>query len=265
MAKPRPHIPTAKTLSQVLMGAMLGTPPDDIAKLLGITRGQLLKHYAKELETGPVRADQAVRANLLNQAKSKGPGAVAAAKAWLDRRQTNGNPLRAEGLITPTEFARAIGVSKSAVLKAVRHGRVPIYDETGARLKPGEAGRFKFLRLEEATLAWRLNRSRFDPAKDDPTIIAARIAREKAQVELLQLRLAKERGELISRAAQLEACETAGRMVTRAIMASPMWTEEIVGIYRTGGDSALRQWLRAKAVETCNSLADLMTAPDDSL
>jgi hypothetical protein len=96
MAKPRPHITTAKTLSQVLMGAMLGTPPDDIAKLLGITRGQLLKHYAKELETGPVRADQAVRANLLNQAKSKGPGAVAAAKAWLDRRQTNGNPLRAE-------------------------------------------------------------------------------------------------------------------------------------------------------------------------
>ena len=261
MAKPRSHILTAKTLSQVRMGAMLGIPPHDIAKLLGITKGQLLKHYATELATGPARADKAVRANLLIQVKNKGPGAVAAPKAWLDRQQTNSSPQRAESLIKQTEFAHA----KSAILKAGQHGRIPVCDETSARLKPAEAGRFKYLRVEEATHAWRLNRSRFDPAKDDPTIVTSRIAREKARVGPFQLRLAKERGERISRAAQLEACETAGRMVARAIMAIPMWTEEVVGIYRTGGDSALRQWLRAKAVETFDSLADLMTAPHDSL
>ena len=230
MAKPRPHIPTAKTLSQVRMGAMLGIPPHDIAKLLGITKGQLLKHYAKELATGPARADQAVRGNLLIQVKNKGPGAVAAPKAWLDRQQINSSPQQAESLIKQTEFAHA----KSAVLKAVQHGRIPVCDETGARLKPAEGGRY--LRVEETTRAWRLNRSRFDPVKDDPTIVTYQIAREKAPVELFQLRLAKERGERISRAAQLEACETAGRMVARAIMAIPMWTEEVVGIYRTGGD-----------------------------
>ena len=197
MAKPRPHIPTAKTLSQVRMGAMLGIPPHDIAKLLGITKGQLLKHYATELATGPARADKAVRVDLLIQVTNAGPSAVAAPKAWLDRQQTNSSPQRAESLIKQTEFA---------------------------------------------------------PAKS-----------EKARVGLFQLRLAKERGERISRDAQLEVCKTAGRMVARAIMATPMWTEEVVGIYRTGGDSALRQWLRAKAVETFDSLVDLMTAPDGSL
>lgn len=139
MAKTRPHIPTAKTLSQVRMGAMLGVPPHDIAKLLGITKGQLLKFYVKELATGPARAGEAVR-------------------------------------------------------------------------------------------------------------VATRP-------------LAKERGELINRSAQLDTCETASRMIERAIMRRPMWTEEAVGIYRTGGDSAFRQWLRAKAVEACDSLADLIKHP----
>jgi hypothetical protein len=186
MAKPRPHIPTAKTLSQVRIGAMLGIPPHDIAKLLGITKGQLLKHYAKGHATGPDRADKAVRANLLIQVKNKGSGAVDNPKTWLHRQQANTRPQRSESHITQTEFAHA----KSAIP-----------------------------------------------------------------------RLAKVRGELINRSAQLDACETAGRMIERAIMAIPMWTEEAVGIYRTGGDSAFRQWLRAKAVETCESLADLMQHP----
>lgn len=186
MAKPRPHIATAKALSQVRMGAMLGISPHDIAKLLGITKGQLLKHYAKGLATGPARADKAVRANLLIRVKNKGSGAVAARKAWLHQQQTNSSPRRAESLTKQTEFAHA-----------------------------------------------------------------------KAAIR----RRAKERGELISRSAQLDACETAGRMIERAIMATPMWTEEAVGIYQTGGDSAFRQWLRAKAVETCDSLADLMQHP----
>ena len=185
MAKPRSRIATAKTLSQE-MGATLGIAPHGIAKPLGITKGQLLRPYAKGLTTGAARADKAVRANLFIQVKNKGSGAVAARKAWLHRQQTNSNPQRAESLIIENEFAD----TKSAIQ-----------------------------------------------------------------------RLAKERGELIKRSVQLDACETAGRMIERAIMAKPMWTEEAVGIYRTGGDSAFRQWLRTKAVETCDSLADLIQRP----
>lgn len=181
MAKPRPHILTAKTLSQVRMGAMFGIPPHDIAKLLGITKGQLLKHYANGLAMGPARAEETVI-----QVKNKGSGAIAAPKAWLHQQQTNSRPQRAVSLTKQTE-----------------------------------------------------------------------VAHEKSAIR----RLAKEGEELISRPAQLDACETAGRTIERAIMAMPMWTEEVVGIYRTGGDSAFRQWLRAKAVETCNSLTDLVQRP----
>lgn len=192
-------------------------------------------------------------------------------------------------MITPAEFARQIGVTKQAVGKAIKVGRVPVYDISGASVPADFAGR-KFVKPEEAATKFNLNRARIDddfaaearaeieraldieaptlpgsldPADASPTLVGAKTEREALQADLLRMRLARERGELISLPAQLEAFETAGRTVARSWQTLPIWAEEIFGVVQQGGLPAIAAWLRAKASEQCSQIADLMAAPVD--
>lgn len=192
-------------------------------------------------------------------------------------------------MITPAEFARRIGVTKQAVGKAIKVGRVPVYDISGASVPADFAGR-RFVKPAEAAAKFNLNRARIDetfaastrveidrpldveaPARapassSEPegssTLVGAKTERENLQADLLRVRLARERGELVSLRAQLEAFETAGRVVARSWQALPSWAEEIFGVAQQGLP-ALTAWLRAKASEQCDQLADMMATPGE--
>ncbi len=197
-------------------------------------------------------------------------------------------------LITTTEFAKKVGVSQRAVAKAIKVGRVPAYDETGARVSLGAQGRV-FVKDDEAAAAFRLSRARIDDAAvaeiaaeidrelsvdpadtlaaplardaqgKTPTLVGAKTEKEQLQADLLRLRLDRERGELVSRQAQLDAFENIGRTVQRQIQLMATWAEEINGVARQGGVPSLTAWLRAKANELCINIADALTAPSEPL
>lgn len=104
-----------------------------------------------------------------------------------------------------------------------------------------------------------------DPKQDplaDTEFASKRAEREGLQSELIRLRLARARGELISRGAQLAAFESAGAAVARSWQALPTWAEEMFSVCQTGGGAALAAWLRAKANEQCAQIADLLGTDD---
>jgi hypothetical protein len=193
-------------------------------------------------------------------------------------------------MISPAEFARTLGVSKQAVSKAIRAGRVLVYDETGARCAADYAGR-KFVDLEEGRTAFRLSRSRVDDhmlaeiaaeteaevdrLDDRPplataavppagTLTGVKTEKEQLQSELLRLRIARERGELIARQAQIDAFEQAGRRVANELQSIPQWAEEITSIAHASGVAGVTAFLRAKGSAFCTRLADLMVADEDT-
>ncbi len=194
--------------------------------------------------------------------------------------------------ISPAEFSRFIGVSKPAITKAISTGRLPVYDEAGSRVSADYKGR-KFIDPDEGRTAFKLSRARISDAEltetsasldrdlsvdpelsDAPaasasppgaasTLVGVKTDKELLQSDLLRLRLARERGELISRQAHLDAMETAGRIIARDLQTIPFWTEEIESVIRSGGAPALMSWLRAKANQLCATLADKLTAGAD--
>lgn len=193
------------------------------------------------------------------------------------------------GLLAPRAFAQTIGVTRQAVEKAITRGRIPIYDESGASVPADYKGR-KFVREDEARAAFKLSRARVDDAAlaemaadldrelslepiDQPaqqetsstrgSLVGAKTTKEELQADLLRLRLARERGELIARQAQIDAFETAGRQVSRQFLAMASWAEEVHGVSRTGGVPALTAWFRAKANELCMNLANTLVAPSE--
>jgi phage terminase Nu1 subunit (DNA packaging protein) len=104
-----------------------------------------------------------------------------------------------------------------------------------------------------------------DPKEDalaDPEFASKRAEREGLQADLIRLRLARARGELIPRAAALEAAESAGRAIARSWQALPTWAEEMFSVCQTGGVPALTAWMRAKANEQCDGIADLLFTPE---
>ncbi len=189
--------------------------------------------------------------------------------------------------MTAPKFARSIKVSKQAIYKAIKAGRIPAYDATFSKVAADYPGQ-KFVDKEEATHAFRLSRARFDdatwaeavseieraldptqPDSEDadipasPTLVAARLEKEGLQTELLRMRLARERGELISRQAQIDAMESAGRLISSEIQMMPFWAEEITAAARSGGVPAVMSLLRAKAFKLCDGLADKLAAGTD--
>jgi hypothetical protein len=185
-------------------------------------------------------------------------------------------------MISQSAFAKQVGVSKQAVSKAVKAGRIPVYDATGLAVTAAFGGP-KFVKPEEASAAFRLSRARIDdavvaemsveldrelsiepedPAARSSSLVGAKTTKEELQSDLLRLRLARERGELVLRQSQLDAFETAGRAVGRQFQTMAMWAEELNSVARSGGVPALTAWLRAKGNELCLQLADTLTASE---
>ena len=77
------HEPTSETRTKVSALAGVGTPQDQIALIIGISKNTLIKHYRKELNTAMVMANAQVAQSLYQQAKS---GNTAAAIFWLKCR-----------------------------------------------------------------------------------------------------------------------------------------------------------------------------------
>ena len=77
------HEPTPETRLQVKTLASVGTPQDQIAIVVGITKNTLLKYYRKELDTAMTMANAKVAQSLFQQANA---GNTAAAIFWLKCR-----------------------------------------------------------------------------------------------------------------------------------------------------------------------------------
>ena len=77
------HEPTPETRLRVNTLASVGTPQDQIALVIGISKNTLIKHYRKELDTAMIIANAAIGQTLFKQAKD---GNTAAAIFWLKCR-----------------------------------------------------------------------------------------------------------------------------------------------------------------------------------
>lgn len=77
------HKPDDTTKEQVQMLATIGTPQEVIARVIGIDRGTLAKHYADELELSKSKADARVALSLYQNAIN---GNVAAQIFWCKTR-----------------------------------------------------------------------------------------------------------------------------------------------------------------------------------
>lgn len=174
--------------------------------------------------------------------------------------------------VRKSTFAKLLGVSPGRVSQWLADGAISGDAIVGA----GRSARI-VVEIANEQLRERLDQSRrlafneSDQAKasapkedalTDPEFTSKRAEREGLQAELIRLRLARARGELIPRAAALQAAESAGRAIARSWQALPTWAEEIFSVCQTGGVPALAAWMRAKANEQCDGIADLLFTPE---
>lgn len=78
-----PHEPTKAQRDTVTLHAMVGTPQEDIARVLGIDAKTLRKYYRDELDLALAKANATIGGSLFNKAKS---GDTSAQMFWLKTR-----------------------------------------------------------------------------------------------------------------------------------------------------------------------------------
>jgi hypothetical protein len=78
-----PHEPTAETKQLVQLHATIGTPQEDIARVLGIDPKTLRKYYRDELDLASAKANATIGGALFNKAKG---GDTAAMIFWMKTR-----------------------------------------------------------------------------------------------------------------------------------------------------------------------------------
>ena len=174
-----------------------------------------------------------------------------------------------EPMVSPTAFARAAGVAQSSIVQAIKEGRLQAYSKSGRRLSAGSKGP-KRLKLDEARQSFDESRVRLNTSfltkgseKSGPPrrdLLTARTRTASLQGELLEMRLAREQGDVIPRAAAAAAIESLGRAIQRAHKAIPGWAEEITGAAQTGGVAAVRAVLEAKRDELDKAVDSLVVA-----
>jgi len=77
------HEPTADTRQTVQLHTTVGTPQEDIARVLGIDAKTLRKHYRDELDLASAKANATIGGALFNKAKQ---GDTAAMIFWMKTR-----------------------------------------------------------------------------------------------------------------------------------------------------------------------------------
>ena len=78
-----PYEPTAETKKLVQLHATIGTPQEDIARVLGIDPKTLRKYYRDELDLASAKANATIGGALFNKAKG---GDTAAMIFWMKTR-----------------------------------------------------------------------------------------------------------------------------------------------------------------------------------
>lgn len=168
------------------------------------------------------------------------------------------------------EYARHAGVSREAVSKAVRHGKIP--------LRPD--------RKIDFDLADEIRRGSANPARDvppeppmeasepaalvpeDATFRSNRAERERIAAERDAMNLAKLKGELISRQEVADALVTAGRKIRNKLDALPNMADAVVAIVAGGGGArdvrlAIVERVTALEQSIAETLAKLGGEDDD--
>lgn len=77
------HEPTKTTRDTVMMHAMVGTPQEDIARVIGIDAKTLRLHYRDELDLASAKANATIGGALYNKAKG---GDTTAMIFWMKTR-----------------------------------------------------------------------------------------------------------------------------------------------------------------------------------
>ena len=77
------HNPTKAERDTVSLHAMVGTPQEDICRVIGVTSKTLRKHYRDELDLALAKANATIGGSLFNKAKS---GDTSAQIFWLKTR-----------------------------------------------------------------------------------------------------------------------------------------------------------------------------------
>jgi hypothetical protein len=131
----------------------------------------------------------------------------------------------AEPMVSATAFSKAAGVAKPTVTEAIQQRRLQAYSKSGRRVSAGFRGP-KFLKLDEARQSFDESRIRLDDSflakdaeKSGPPrrdLLTARTRTASLQAELLQMRIAREQGDVIPRAAAIAAIEALGMALGRA-------------------------------------------------
>jgi hypothetical protein len=80
------HQPTQQIRDQVKALVLAGSSQDTIAKVIGIARQTLTKHYSDELDKTLAQANGVMATNLFNIGKGKDRTALAAQMYWLSRK-----------------------------------------------------------------------------------------------------------------------------------------------------------------------------------
>lgn len=119
--------------------------------------------------------------------------------------------------VSQAEYARARGVSREAVRKAIKAGRVSTVD--GKRIDPAVAdaewSAHTKARIDAGTPSTQAAR------EGDGDYWAHRARREKIEADRAALALAKDRGELINKEGAFRALETATRLLRDAVLGVP--------------------------------------------
>jgi len=79
----KPHEPTPESRQLVQLHTTIGTPQEDVARIVGIDAKTLRKHYRDELDLAHAKANATIGGALFNKAKS---GDTAAMIFWMKTR-----------------------------------------------------------------------------------------------------------------------------------------------------------------------------------
>lgn len=192
-------------------------------------------------------------------------------------------------LVTQADYARHLAVTKQAVSKMVKSGRIPVFSRDGSATShdgPGE----KLIDPVRADAALKTSARRFsysatpslppepEPAPADllslppasvaptsPTAVAARAHREHLQARLLEIDLATKQGALLGRDAALAAFEEGGRLIRRKMEALPALAPELAAIALTDGENGVRKMLKEEMNKLVALIARAMTLRADEV
>lgn len=108
MAGKPEHVPTKATSDTVSLHALVGTPQETIASVLGIDAKTLRKYYREELDLALAKANATIGGALFNKAKA---GDTSAMMFWLKTRagfkeRQEIDHTSSDGSMTPTVNVR---------------------------------------------------------------------------------------------------------------------------------------------------------------